>query len=88
MGNRRGRSTDIALDMLTEQIYIVWQEKDSVASVLLLDIAGAFDIVNHLRLLDNLRKKRVPLWFVRLVRSFLTHRSTTLVVDGVETASR
>ena len=59
-----------------------------VASVLSLDITGAFDTVNHLRLLDNLRKKQVPLWFVRLVRSFLTDRKTTLVVDGVETAPR
>jgi len=54
MGNRRSRSTETALDMLTEQIYTVWQEKDSVASVLSLDIARAFDTVNHLRLLDNL----------------------------------
>lgn len=87
MGNRRNRSTDTALDMLIEQIHTVWQEKDCIASVLLLDIAGAFDTVNHLRLLDNLRKKQVPLWFVRLVKSFLTDRSTTLVVDGVETAN-
>jgi hypothetical protein len=28
----------------------------------------------------------VPLWFVRTVRSFLSKRSTTIVVDGVETA--
>jgi hypothetical protein len=54
--------------------------------VLSLDILGAFDSVNHIRLLDNLRKKQVPLWFVRTVRSFLSKRSTTIVVDGVETA--
>jgi hypothetical protein len=28
----------------------------------------------------------VPLWFVRTVRSFLSKWSTTIVVDGVETA--
>jgi hypothetical protein len=54
--------------------------------VLLLDIAGAFDTVNHLRLLDNLRKKRVLGWFVQTVGSFLTGWSTTLVVNKEETA--
>lgn len=88
MGNRKDRSTDTALDLLLEQIHTVWQAKDQVATVLSLDIAGAFDTVNHLRLLDNLRKKQVPLWFVRLIKSFLTDRETTLVVDGVETAAR
>jgi exonuclease III len=61
MGNRRNRSTDTALDLLLEQIHTVWHEKDHVASVLSLDIAGAFDTVNHVRLLDNLQAKRVPL---------------------------
>ena len=56
--------------------------------MLSLDIAGAFDTVNHVRLLDNLRRKKVPMWFVRTVRSFLTGRTTTLVVDGEETAKR
>ena len=48
-------------------------------------MAGAFDRVNHLRLLDNLRKKKVPLWFVRTIRSFLADRTTTLLVDNEET---
>ena len=61
MGNWKNRSTDVALDLLIEQIHIVWQEKDQIASVLSLDIAGAFDTVNHKRLLDNLWKKKVPL---------------------------
>ena len=88
MGNRPNRSTDTAVDLLVEQIHTVWESKDHLATVLSLDISGAFDTVNHTRLLDNLRQKGVPLWFVRTVRSFLTDRSTTLVVDGVETASR
>jgi Reverse transcriptase (RNA-dependent DNA polymerase) len=48
-------------------------------------MARAFDTVNHVRLLDNLRKKRVPLWFVQTIRSFLTNCTTTLLVDNEET---
>jgi hypothetical protein len=88
MGNRRNRSTETALELLVKQIHTVWKTGNQVASVLLLDIAGAFDTVNHLRLLDNLRKKRIPLWFVRTVQSFLTEQTTTLLVDGEETAPR
>jgi len=86
MGNRRNRSVETALDLLVSQIYTIWKEDNQVASVLSLDITGAFDTVNHLRLLDNLKKKRVPMWFVRTVQSFLEGRTTTLVVDGEETA--
>ena len=72
MGNRPNRSTDTAVDLLVEQIHTVWESKDHLALVLSLDISSAFDRVNHVRLLDNLRRKGVPLWFVRTVRSFLT----------------
>ena len=88
MGNRTNRSTETALELLVEQIYTVWKAGNQVASVLSLDIAGAFDTVNHLRLLDNLWKKGVPLWFVRTVRSFLTDRTTTLLVDNEEIEPR
>jgi retron-type reverse transcriptase len=71
-----------------EQIYTVRKARNQVALVLSLDTARAFDTVNHLRLLDNLRKIWVPLWFVRTVRSFLTDRTTTLLVDNEETKLR
>jgi hypothetical protein len=51
----------------------------------LLNIAKAFDIVNYVQLLNNLQKKRVPLWFIQTVRSFLTDYTTTLLVDNEET---
>ena len=61
MGNRKNRSTKTALELLIEQIYTIWSSKKHVALVLLLDISSAFDIVNHLQLLDSLQKKRVLL---------------------------
>jgi hypothetical protein len=88
MGNRKNRSTEAALELLVEQIHTIWGSKKHVASVLSLDISGAFDTVNHVRLLDNLRKKQIPLWFVRTIQSFLSNRETTIVADGEETAPR
>jgi hypothetical protein len=51
-------------------------------------MTGAFDRVNYIRLLDNLYKKGVPYWFVRILKSFLTDRTTILVVDSEETELR
>lgn len=43
-------------------------------------MAGAFDNVSRLRLLHNLKIKRVPEWIVRWVQSFLTERSTSIAL--------
>lgn len=71
---------------MLEQIHTVWGLKKA-ASVLSLDIAGAFDTVNHTRLLDNLRIKGSPRWLTLIIGFFLYHRSTTLVVDGQKIGS-
>jgi hypothetical protein len=88
MGNRTNRSTDTALALLVEQIRTVWESKKHIATILSMDISGAFDTVNHTRLLDNLRKKGIPGWLVRTIRSFLTERTTSISVDGIDTSIR
>ena len=66
MGARRGRSTETALETIVNAVYTVWDcGKKNVASLLSLDIAGAFDNVSYGRLLHNLRAKGVPTWIVR-----------------------
>jgi len=55
MGARPGRSIDIVLELLVSQIHEVWSIGNNVVSMLLLDILGAYNIVNTTRLLDVLR---------------------------------
>jgi hypothetical protein len=63
---KRGRSTEIALYLLTEKIYIIWAEnKPRIASILSLDVADAFDRVSHAKLAHNLRKRKIPETLVR-----------------------
>lgn len=86
MGGRQGRSTETALDLLTRQIREVWKgDKKQVASLLSIDISGAFDTVHHIRLLATLRTKRYPFWIVQWIKSFLTNRKTTLILFDEET---
>jgi len=58
MGARKGRSTVTALQLLTEQIHTIWgAKKNQVASMLCLDMVGAYDHVSHARLLHILKCK-------------------------------
>jgi hypothetical protein len=85
MGARPGRSTETALELPTAKVKTIWGSGQFVASLLSLDISGAFDTVNSTRLLDILRNKGFLGWVVRWVRAFMTDRETTLVIQGVET---
>ena len=78
MGGRKHRSTEHALHAITAKINERWNSgKDGqVASLLLLDVTGAFDNVSHKRLLHNLRKRKVDERIVRWIASFLSDRHT------------
>jgi hypothetical protein len=63
MGARAERSTGTALELLTSMVQTVWKEgKDQVASLLSLDISGAFPTVNHARLVATVRKLGFLRW--------------------------
>jgi hypothetical protein len=80
MGARKGRSTETALQLITEQVHTIWNLPGSkrVATLLSLDISGAFDHVSHERLVHNLRKRRIPPTIIGWVSSFLRGRETTI----------
>ena len=83
MGGRKHRSTEHALHAVTAKIYDIWNQgrNGQVASLLLLDVSGAFDNIAHKRLLHNLRKRRVNEKTVRWVASSLSYRHTHIIVD-------
>jgi hypothetical protein len=87
MGNRRGRSTELAIRVVTEAIFTAWSY-GAVASLLQLDIKGAFDTVNHTRLLHILAEKGYPIWFIRWTSSFLEERTVQLYFDGATSSQR
>ena len=76
-GGRKLASTDHAIHLLLQRIHKAWAD-GQVASLLLLDVSGAFDNVCRPRLLHNLRKRRINETLVRWIESFLSDRSSTL----------
>lgn len=83
IGGRRLRSREHALHIVVEKIYEVWNG-GKAASLLLLDVSGAFDNVTHRRLLHNLRKRSVDEKVVRWIASFLSDRKTRIMLDGYQ----
>jgi hypothetical protein len=53
---------------LLERIHQAWN-RGEVATALFLDVTEAFDNVSHLRLLQNLRKRRIPTSYVNFLGS-------------------
>jgi hypothetical protein len=79
MGARRQRSTETALQLITEKIHTIWGgNKRRVASLLSVGIAGAFDGVSHARLIHNLRKRRLPALLIGWITDFLQGRTTEI----------
>lgn len=82
-GGRKRKSTEHALHDIIDTIYDAWNSSnDKIASLLLLDVSGAFDNVSHARLLHDLRKRKIDESVVRWIASFLDERTTTIVLDG------
>ncbi|KAI9037099.1 putative RNA-directed DNA polymerase from transposon X-element, partial [Aspergillus affinis] len=80
LGGRRGISVDHLIQLLLDQIFENWGKGRKV-SMLLLDVAGAFDNVSHIRLLHNLRMIGLD-FFAGWLKSFLSNRSTRLQLPG------
>jgi len=80
-GGRPGRTTADAVHYLTQRIKGAWQ-KGNVASILFLDVEGAFPNAVTDRLIHNLRKRRIPAVYVDFIKQLLTGRRTRLKFDG------
>jgi exonuclease III len=81
LGGRKGISVDHAIQLILDRVHRAWGE-GKVASMLLLDVAGAYDNVSHERLLFNMQQMGLGS-LIPWVKSFLTGRSTRIKLpDG------
>ena len=79
-GGRPGRATTDAIHYLLQRIKEAWQ-KDMVASVLFLDVEGAFPNAVTDRLIHNLRRRRIPTIYINFIKQLLSNRRTKLKFD-------
>ena len=76
-GGRPGRSTTDAVHLLVHKIKSAWRQHN-VASVLFLDIKGAFPNAVPVRLVHNLRKRGIPRRYANFIEVMLENRITYL----------
>ncbi|KAM4063456.1 reverse transcriptase (RNA-dependent DNA polymerase) [Hirsutella rhossiliensis] len=81
MGNRPRRSTEVAVHIVAELARTAW-DRGGVASLLQLDLKGAFDSVDHTCLLQALKGRGIPEWLLAWIRSFVSNRTARLLFDG------
>ena len=83
LGGRKQRSAVDAALLL--QHYVQEQRakrKGNITSALFLDIKGTFDHVSKSKLLNTLRKLRLPSSLINWVESFVSERTIRLMFDG------
>ena len=79
-GGRPARTTSDSMILMTHTIKEKWRQK-KVASVLFLDVQGAFPNVVKEVLIHNMRLRGVPAKYIHLVDLMLTGRKTRLSFD-------
>ena len=74
------RSTEIVLKLLTEQMHTMWGTKtNKVATLLNMDVARVFSMINHFRLIHNFWKKKVSNWIINWMSSFVENQNITFI---------
>ena len=81
-GGRSGRTTTDAIHLLTYRIKDAWCKK-KVASVLFLDIEGAFPNAVPEKLACNMKRRGVPSKIINFTAKMLTNRITKLKFDDL-----
>jgi hypothetical protein len=79
---RKNRSTETTLKFLTEQIHIVWEQRTNrVITLLSLNVASVFDTMSHVRLIHDMKKRKISRWIIDWISNFLFDRFTTFAVN-------
>jgi len=79
-GGRSGRMTTDAVHILEDVVKSAWR-KGQVASILFLDVEGAFPNAVTDRLIHNLRRRRLPAIHIKFIRNLLENRRTRMKFD-------
>jgi hypothetical protein len=78
-----GKCTSKALQFLLNNVYDAWTRKvQRLATLMGLDITGAHDRVDRIKLMKILEQAGIPEWMLRFIWSFLTDRNTDMRLPG------
>ena len=66
MRAKRKKEIETTLKMLTKEIHAIWkQDRDKVITIMSVNVAKTYDHVSHVRLLHNLKKRKISNWIIQ-----------------------
>ena len=72
----------IALMLLLNQIYTVWEEKDNIITLLSFNISEAFSRILQKQLTHVMKHKKVSRWLINWIFFFMLNRKIILIFDN------
>jgi hypothetical protein len=86
MNERKSRSYETVLKLLTKQIYTIWNmNKDKITTLLNMNVIETYDYVSRETLLHNLKKRRLSTWIVTWTDNFMQDKMINLIVKTKQT---
>ena len=79
-GGRPGRSTTDAIQYLISKIHKAWNQ-NKVISILFLNVEGVFPNAVTTQLINNMKKRRIPMSIIKFIQNLLTNRRTCIKFD-------
>jgi hypothetical protein len=79
---QKNRSIKTILKLFIEQIHIVWKQKTNRIIILLnLNVTNVFDTMSHVKLIHDMKKRKILNWIIDWIHKFLFDRFTTFAVN-------
>ena len=82
MKAHQSKFTETAFTLLLSQIHTVWEEKNSVATLLSFDMSETFFRILQKQLAHVMKWKRVSRWLINWIFFFMLNKKITLVFDN------
>ena len=78
----QNKFAEIMLTLLLNQIHTVWEKKNSIATLLLLNMSEAFLRILQEWVTHIMKRKRIFRWLINWISFFMLNRKITLIFDN------
>jgi hypothetical protein len=86
MNDRKNRSCETILKLLTKQIHTIWNmNKNKITTLLSMNVIEAFNHVSRERLFHNLKKRRISTWIIVWTNNFMQDKRINFIVKTKQT---
>jgi hypothetical protein len=83
MNERKNRSCETVLKLLTKQIHTIWNmSKNKITTLLSMNVIEAYVHISRERLLHNLKKRRISTWIIVWTNNFLQNKRISFIVKA------